>query len=305
MRYLLDDLSDDERTQIEERYFNDDEALEELEIVEGELVDRYVRGELSENERQKFERNIAVSQRLRERVEFGRLLEARISVLDSPATAHVATSYLASNAGKQTWTSSFGRVFRERASLRLALAFGTLLLFVTIAFVVWQQLRRPEARFTSAPTTDQPQPTTSPATGQNGPNDNQQTASETKSPQVSPEQPRSNQPTIASIVLSGGATRGGGSRSELILTQFIKTVQVKLNLGNANYPEFAVNIRTVEGKEISRLKVKSQKAGGLDVITLQLPATRLSPGHYTIHVDGITSEGLIESVEDYQFRVRR
>ena len=51
IRYLLGGLSESERTSLEEKFFADDKEFEELEIAEGELVDRYVRRELSAADR--------------------------------------------------------------------------------------------------------------------------------------------------------------------------------------------------------------------------------------------------------------
>ena len=74
IRYLLGDLSEKERTNLEERFFADDAEFQEMEIAEGELIDRYVRSELSATDRQQFERMLRTSPRLLERVEFARIL---------------------------------------------------------------------------------------------------------------------------------------------------------------------------------------------------------------------------------------
>ena len=54
-RYLLRQLSDAEQQDLELRFFSDDELAEELEIVEDELIDEYLAGELSETEHAGFE----------------------------------------------------------------------------------------------------------------------------------------------------------------------------------------------------------------------------------------------------------
>jgi len=53
-RYLLKQLSDAERQEIELRLLTDDEFAAEVEIVEDELIDEYVANELSKDERERF-----------------------------------------------------------------------------------------------------------------------------------------------------------------------------------------------------------------------------------------------------------
>jgi anti-sigma factor RsiW len=58
VQYLFGELSADERAEIEDAYLNDDDAFQELVALEIEMVDRYVRGELSVPERENFERSL-------------------------------------------------------------------------------------------------------------------------------------------------------------------------------------------------------------------------------------------------------
>jgi hypothetical protein len=54
-RYLAGQLSEEEKTSFEERYFTDDEVFEELVSLENDLVDDYVTGRLSGRDRQLLE----------------------------------------------------------------------------------------------------------------------------------------------------------------------------------------------------------------------------------------------------------
>jgi hypothetical protein len=67
-RYLLGELSEAEALSLEERYFADPEAFEQVWAVENELVDDYVAGRLGAEERDQFERHYLSSPRHRERV---------------------------------------------------------------------------------------------------------------------------------------------------------------------------------------------------------------------------------------------
>ena len=78
-RYLLGSLSDEEKALLEEKYFSDDAMFEEIEIAEDELIDRYVRGELSKEDSERFTAVVAQSPRLAERVEFARVWKDKLS----------------------------------------------------------------------------------------------------------------------------------------------------------------------------------------------------------------------------------
>src|SRR5437764_949238 len=54
VRYLLGDLPEQEMERLAEEYFADDEAWEALNAVESDLIDAYVRAELSQELQQKF-----------------------------------------------------------------------------------------------------------------------------------------------------------------------------------------------------------------------------------------------------------
>ena len=54
-RYLHGELGDDEQESFEERFFADDDLFEQIEVAEMRLVDRYVRGEMDSSEAERFE----------------------------------------------------------------------------------------------------------------------------------------------------------------------------------------------------------------------------------------------------------
>ncbi|MBV9211645.1 MAG: hypothetical protein JOZ52_13485, partial [Acidobacteria bacterium] len=54
-KYLLEELSPEEQSEVEERLFLNAESFQQLEMVEDELIDDYVYGELSPRERERFD----------------------------------------------------------------------------------------------------------------------------------------------------------------------------------------------------------------------------------------------------------
>jgi len=77
-RYLLHDVTDSEREEIETQYFRDPEALAMLDAIEGELIDAYVRRELTSAQRQKFERDFLSTPSRRERLRMSEALHAHL-----------------------------------------------------------------------------------------------------------------------------------------------------------------------------------------------------------------------------------
>src|SRR4026208_750171 len=55
VKYLLGNLTEDEQVEVEDRAFADADYLSDLEATEADLIDAYVRGELSQSDRRSFE----------------------------------------------------------------------------------------------------------------------------------------------------------------------------------------------------------------------------------------------------------
>ena len=74
-RYLLGDLNEEEQVEIEERAFQDQHYLLEIEAAECDLIDDYVRGALSEGQRCQFEERFFASATRRRKLKFAKALE--------------------------------------------------------------------------------------------------------------------------------------------------------------------------------------------------------------------------------------
>jgi hypothetical protein len=75
-RYLLGQVAESHRGSLEERLFLDDAFFEMFLLEEEDLVDAYVRNELSALERKRFEHRILASPALAARIGFARELLA-------------------------------------------------------------------------------------------------------------------------------------------------------------------------------------------------------------------------------------
>src|SRR5690349_201083 len=94
-RYLFGELSEPEQARLEERYFDDARAFEQLTRLEAELVDGYARGRLSPQVRERFERAYLADPNRRAHLRFGEALAAK---LDQVAASRAADRAGASGA---------------------------------------------------------------------------------------------------------------------------------------------------------------------------------------------------------------
>ena len=61
VQYLLGELSEQERTELEDRAFEDRKVLEEILAVEQDLIDDYVSGDIPEERRADFQKHFLAS----------------------------------------------------------------------------------------------------------------------------------------------------------------------------------------------------------------------------------------------------
>lgn len=85
--YLLGSLEQARKTQLEERLLNDAELFEELLVAEDELVDQYIAGRLSGDDRERFESHFVVTPDRVRKIEFGRAFYKYLALNDTAGTA--------------------------------------------------------------------------------------------------------------------------------------------------------------------------------------------------------------------------
>jgi len=88
IRYLRGELAEAERDRLEELYFADDKLHERLVMLEDQMIDSYVRGQLPSDERHRFARLIQDSPEQRRKVEFAERCAGWLS--GRPARLHGA-----------------------------------------------------------------------------------------------------------------------------------------------------------------------------------------------------------------------
>lgn len=123
--YLLRELADEEQGQIEERLLSDRDYAELLLIIEDELVDSYVRGDLSENERKDLERFFLTAPGRRRKLKLAKALRRYANNAPDFATRGVQAD--PPKVPPQLWY--------HRAAWQVA---ASIVLMLTVGFVGWR-----------------------------------------------------------------------------------------------------------------------------------------------------------------------
>lgn len=317
-RYLLGDLPEEQQVEIEDRAFQDQEYLATITAVENDLIDEYVRDEMSETVRRKFENRFLASAERRKRVEFAKAL------------THVTSEYAfkeksAVKTVSVSWRDSLEAFFSSLNPVaKFAMAAIVLLVLVGGAWLVTETLRL-RTRLTTLQAENQSRQSerqqleqqlelhrrrTEELTARLNQEKQQREQSEeslqklSEAPNVNTPAPRS---IIASLTLLPGISRGGGDKPSLSIAPDARLVKLQIGIDpEEQYKSFAVDLRSVAGRQVwTRENLSARNRRGARSIGLTLPATALKPGEYELKLSGVTEGGVTEDVGFYYFNVRK
>ena len=296
--YLLGELSDEERSRLEEQYFADADLSHEVQAVRDDLVDAYVRGRLPRRERERFEKYFMASPRRRERVEF--------------AAALVQSSRAGSMVGVSRWGSYLASVF---AGPRAGMAAAAVVLMAVGSWLVFKALMQPDGG--GAPTGEQvasgpgeqATPPTEPPGGEvrsgevvtpgpTGP-------SPKLPPAVAPRPTPRREPSVAAFTLTPNLVRGDEGEP-VVIPRGTDIVLLRFGLEGDRYESYRAQLRTPEGREAwsaAHVKVRNT-ASGLTA-SLRVPSKLLKDEDYVLRLSGVTAAGKVEEVAEFYFRAQR
>jgi len=285
-RYVLSDLDEAARIEVEELLINDPHAFEALGVVEDELVEEYLDGGGTDADRQTFERHYLTSPQREAHLRFARSLRERAS-RTAAASPRPQRQVVYASRWQPAWIG-----------LAAALA-------LSLAGNVWLALR-PEPRADSAahptpavavgpsaaPTTPLP-----PQTSSTTPRDDGRNAAfrerEARTPTA-----------IATFALAGGALRSGGPQQHLTLPAGALVVRLRLELSGDDYPLYRAALVNAEGEELwSAWRLKSETGGSQSAVAVIVPASLLLHGDYQVKLSGGTRREDLEAVASYAFRM--
>ena len=298
-QYLLGTLPPAESERLEEEFFANDDIFEEVEIAEDELVDSYVRDELSPAELEKFA-SLLRNPRVAERIKFARILKT--AATPEPVTKKIK---------RRDWKSIISSCF-QLPGAGFAFASLAVLLLGGVVFVDWLRLRESSRQLNLERAELQRQ---NRALASQVESEKQQLNDEKKNAEAlnaKLQQALENQERSAPLglmpplLLFAGSSRSSGGGNDLVLSSKPETVRLLLALETDEYSQYNAEVRKGVGGPIvyrkSHLKPTTNKS--TKVIDLRFPSVLLIPHDYTVNVNGVKEPPAApELVGSYNFRV--
>ena len=295
---------------MEDRAFSDKDYLQEVLAVESDLIDEYVRGELSESERRQFESRFITSAERRNKIEFASAL-ARVAPATEPEVARENTVRTPRPSLKDAFNEFFARL---NPFVTLSMAAATVI--IATGFV-WQMLETARLRNELSSVRSEQQARSSQIRELEQRNQElaAQVESEKQKPQgsntpgVPPQVERPEKPstgvTIATLLLVPGIPRSAVNRPKLVLDQnaSLARLQVGLEPGD-EYKGYRVEVRTRAGQEVwtqNDLRAHQTRQGRSVVVNI--PARLMETGEFELVLKGLVSAGTSENIGFYYFDV--
>lgn len=321
LRYLLGILPEGQTDDFDELAVMDEEVFERIEMVENDLVDRYVNRELDSGENALFEKNYLASPLRREKLEFARSLrqygERELASRENATITQAERSSVEKKSGissRFSWPGLFSGV---QPAFRFAIAACGLLVAVLGGWLVISTLRGGrEVAVNSTGNIVSPTVRPTDVTPANGvgtasptlsPVENRQTATPVPtlppakpmpSPAAEPKVP--SQPLIASFVLTPPLR--GSSTPSVKIPDAAEQANVHVELESDGFKSYSAELKDPTGQIIWKSGRRSAAGRNLN---LTIPAKRLRTAIYTLSVSGQGDDGTVEIVGDYPFRVVR
>jgi hypothetical protein len=300
-RYLLEQCSEDERTQVEDRFFENDELFARLRQLEEDAIGRYLRGDLTAEERAQFERAYASPPR-RDRVLFARALT---TLSASPAGAAPAPVSVARRSVPQ-------RFFREPFAWSYGLGLAAALLLVSAGTVVtlWQA-RQLRTSLGEAEAHSRTLERAREADRQRLRDLEKRTAdlgdelSRARATQPSPGTLTRSQPVVATFVLSAGLLRSAQKVTAVVVPPSVEQLRLQLDLEpGIDYRRYRVEVRNIQGIVVwSQDMLGARRIDSGTAVSIWVPAERVPAGEHEAVLYGSADSRTYDDAGHYHFDV--
>ncbi|HEX8183699.1 MAG TPA: hypothetical protein VF747_03080 [Blastocatellia bacterium] len=320
VRYLLGDLPEQEQADVEDRAFRDRQYLQRILAAESDLIDEYVRGELSDSARVQFESRFLASAERRRKVEFAKALASVVSqtaIIEREARPVAARAPIALRVSLAAFLRGISPV------ARLSLATAALLIVIGGSWLVTETLRlraqvaqlhaerqsrEQQERALEEQLAQQRQRSEDLAGGLQSEQQQRQRSEELireleRQREESTAKPTG--PSVVSFALLPGLARAGGTRPKLVLPQSSRLVRLQIGIEPGDeYKSFRVELYTQAAQQVwSQDNLSARAVRGGRAVVINLPAKLLGAGQYELALKGITSEGKNEALGYYYFDV--
>ena len=307
-RYLLGELSESERADLERRYFADSTFFERLSQCESDLMDDYARGRLSPETRERFEKAYLADPERRARLRFS---EALVAKLDR----EVSPGLIPQEAETTSW---WQKLFVPFIGGQRALAFSFAVLLLMVLGSAWLLLRTSRLRNELAQTR-----ATEAAREQHEHELQQQLIDEQArnqqliaeldreraqpTPEVGIASPKNTAPAFVSLLLVASGVRGAETKSPtLSIPAGTQEVRIELKTAENEYQSYQLELHALGGKAIfDHKKVKPTMTKSGANFGFSVPASRFTSGDYILTLKGVMPTGEVEDVSKSLFRVEK
>jgi len=267
-RYLLGELEEELREQLEQRVISDSNYKQEVLITEGELLDEFVSGELSPHDRALFLRNFLASPAQRRKLETAKALHAYAVNHKSPDTPAVVEG---------GWLKSLFALFSSRRRF-LQFAWATVILLAVLGSVLLIysiiSSQRP-SYYDELVMLNQP-----------------------SSPVLEPGS------SVASAQLSPLLFRGNSDAKTISVTPETDKLQLLLPTAAGTPAKYRVTLKENGGAQVFELPdVSTRQVGANSILVLQIPVKMLTANEYV--VETVENSSSADSVTVYPFRIQR
>jgi hypothetical protein len=262
--FLLGKVDDEEAARIESLFLTDSEARERVLVIEQELIEDYLEDSLTAEEREKF--------LLRYGQTAAQLQQLRITKAIKDWAVRESARVEAVPVELSMWS-------RLRARLRLNPVFvvpiAVTVLIAIFCAAIWLNSRIKHAAI-------------------------ERELAQLNTPASLREVP----PQMFSMDLTPIAVRSVEGGKEFKKSTDDQIVELRLpRTQKERYPNYQAEVRRVSGAESFTIPNLPAENDGMSPIRLRLPARILSRGQYQVRLRGVSSDGTVSQLEEYQFTI--
>jgi hypothetical protein len=306
-RYLLGELSDAERTAMENEYLADKSKYDQVCRVEDDLLYRYARGALSPADRERVERQYLTNPWRRRHLEFAKALA---QVIDG----ELATRSAAKPITDVSWRSQLGALPRGlRSVLRLIPAIAALLVVSVGSLLAietsWLRARLREARHEVEAQQQRAQTQARQITELETQYRRLIEEHESLLAQLLAAQKTGSwrlAPVFLTLSVDEFRSHGAQGTHTLLIPRGATKARLRLNLTENAFKSYRVTLLTENGSELfskNGLKPRADRAG--DFVIVNLPASKLTDGEHVLALSGLSRTGKAEPLGKSILKVRR
>jgi len=306
-RYLLGDASFSEQEEIDLWLMSSEEAYDQLEAAEDDLIDEFLGGRLEGRDLTQFNDHFLVAPERQRKLQFSRSFRRAVDAA-TPQSVLVDTS--------TRGASTFGARLLDTLRYRPVLAYaGTVLILLMFMGGSWSLVRVVQLQQTLRSTTVQLVDTGRERDGLKRQLNETQTAARTLEVQL---QELQSSVTVAAkpvqlpslaLSLMPGTVRSAGPQSgvqTLTLPRNPSLIEFSLTLLDDDFTLYRVSLVDSERREIlSHNRLTSSTTASGKAIVLTIPGQSLAPGDYSLVLSGTSDNGSPETVGRYDFRAVR